>query len=99
MGPDAQSGLLSLHLHHSTIHHLCISSLVSGLSDGNAKKRLSMIQRLVWLWITGAICSIPMGSMEALTSLPPLDLVVQGEARSAVHWLGSLEFWSYLHCI
>ena len=81
MGPDAQSGLFSLRLHHSTIHHFCVSSLVSRLSDGNAKKRLSMIQRLVWLGITGAICSIPMGSVEALTCLPPLDLVVQGEAR------------------
>jgi len=73
MGPDAQSGLLSLLLHHSTIHHLCVSSLVSGLSDGNAKKRQSMIQRLVWLGMTEVIHSIPMGSMEAFTCVPPLD--------------------------
>jgi hypothetical protein len=26
-----------------------------------------------------------MGVMKALTGLPPLDLVVQGEARSAAH--------------
>jgi len=81
VGPDAQSGLLSLRLHHSTIHDLCVSSLVSGLSDGNAKKRLRMIQRLVWLGIMGAIHCIPVGCMEALTCLPSLDLVVQGEAR------------------
>jgi len=35
---------------------------------------------------------------EALTCLPSLDLLVQGEARYAAHRLGSLEFQSYLHC-
>jgi hypothetical protein len=29
--------------------------------------------------------------------LPPLDLVVQGEARASVHRLWSLGSWSYLH--
>jgi len=38
----------------------------------------------------------PMGTMETLTCLPPLDLVVQGEARSAAHRLWSLGYWSYL---
>jgi hypothetical protein len=32
--------------------------------------------------------------MEALTGLPPLDLVIQGEAKSAVHRLWSLGCWS-----
>jgi len=35
--------------------------------------------------------------MEALAGLPPLDLVNQGEARSAAHCLWSLGCWSYLH--
>jgi hypothetical protein len=35
--------------------------------------------------------------MEALTCLPPLDLVVEGEARAAAHRLWSLGGWSYLH--
>jgi hypothetical protein len=44
------------------------------------------------------ICATPTGAMEALTGLPPLDLVIQGEARSvAVHGLWSLQRWSYLH--
>ena len=34
MGSEAQSGLLALCLHHSTIHHICIFSLVAQLSDG-----------------------------------------------------------------
>jgi len=38
----------------------------------------------------------PMGTMEALTCLPSLDLVIQGEARSDAHHLWSLECWSYL---
>ena len=56
-----------------------------------AKKRLSKIQRLVGLGITGAMHTIHMGAMEeTLTCLPPLDLVVQGEAISAAHQLRSL---------
>ena len=39
----------------------------------------------------------PMGATEALTCLPPLDLVVQGEAISAAHRPWSLRCWSYLH--
>jgi hypothetical protein len=62
-----------------------------------AKKSLSRIQRLVSLRITGAIHTICMGGMEeTLTCLPPLDLVVQGEARSATHQLWSLWCWPYL---
>jgi len=38
----------------------------------------------------------PVDTMEALTCLPPLDLVVQGEARSDAHRLWSLGCWSYL---
>jgi hypothetical protein len=36
-------------------------------------------------------------AMEELICLPPLDLVVQGEARSAARRLWSLGCWSYLH--
>jgi hypothetical protein len=35
--------------------------------------------------------------MEALVGVPPLDLVVQGEARASAHRLWSLGSWSYLH--
>jgi hypothetical protein len=35
--------------------------------------------------------------MEALTGLPPLDLVIQGEVRSVAHRLWCLGCWSYLH--
>jgi hypothetical protein len=44
-----------------------------------------------------AICTTPSGAMEALTGLPPLDLVMQSEARSAAHRLWSLGCRSYLH--
>jgi hypothetical protein len=35
--------------------------------------------------------------MEALVGLPPLDLLVQGEARASAHRLWGLGSWSYLH--
>ena len=63
----------------------------------SAKKKLSKAQRLACLGIMGAICKSPTGAMEALVGLPPLDLVINGEARSATHCLWSLECWSYLH--
>jgi len=51
----------------------------------STKKRLSKVQRLAGLGTTGAIHTTPTGAMEAFTGLPLLDLVIQGEARSAAH--------------
>jgi len=68
-----------------------------GCQTATAKRKLSKVQRLACLGITGAICMTPMGAMETLVGLPPLDLVIQGEARSAAHRLWSLGCWSYLH--
>jgi hypothetical protein len=45
----------------------------------------------------GAIHTTPTNAMEALVGLPPLDLVVQREARASAHRLWSLGNWSYLH--
>ena len=56
----------------------------------NAKKRLSSIQRVECLGTTGAMCTTPTGAMKALTGLPPLKLVIQGEERSAAYHLWSL---------
>jgi hypothetical protein len=63
----------------------------------SAMKKLSKVQRLACLGIMGAIRTTPTGAKEALAGLPPLDLVIQGEARSAAHRLWSLGCWSYLH--
>jgi hypothetical protein len=63
----------------------------------SAKKRLSKVQRLACLGITGVICMTPAGAVEAHTGLPPQDLVIQGEVRSVAHCLWSLGCWSYLH--
>jgi hypothetical protein len=49
------------------------------------------------LWDKGAICTTPIGVMKALTGLPPLDLVIQGEVSSTANRLWSLGCWSYLH--
>ena len=68
-----------------------------GCQTPSAKKRLNKVQRLAFLGITGAIRTTPTGVMEALTGLPLLDLLIQGEARSAAHRLWSLGCWSYLH--
>jgi hypothetical protein len=69
----------------------------SGCQTASAKRKLSRVQRLACLGIMGAMRTTPTNAVEALTCLPPLDLVVQGEARSAVCRLWSLGCWSYLH--
>jgi hypothetical protein len=44
----------------------------------------------------GAMRTTPTNAMETLVGLPPLDAVVQGEARASAHRLWSLGSWSYL---
>ena len=68
-----------------------------GYQTASAKKKLSRIQRLACLGITGAMCTTPTNAVEALICLPPLELVVQSEARSAAHRLWSMGCWSNLH--
>jgi len=69
-----------------------------GCQTASNKNKLNKVQRLACLGITGAFrATPPTGAMEALVGLPPLDLVIQGEARSAAHRLWSLGCWSYLH--
>jgi hypothetical protein len=52
----------------------------SGCQTASAKKKLSRVQRLACLGITGAMHTTPTNAMEALICLPPLELVEQSEA-------------------
>jgi len=63
----------------------------------SAKKKLSRVQRLACLGIMKAMHTIPTNDAEALICLPPLELVVHSEAKSAAHHLWNLGSWSYLH--
>ena len=58
---------------------------------------LSRIQKLARLGITRALRTTPTSAVEALICLPPLELVVLSEVRSAVHRLWILGCWFYLH--
>ena len=53
----------------------------------HAVSLLTKIQRLACLCVTGAMSSGPTAGMEMLLGLPPLDLVIVGEARLASHRL------------
>jgi hypothetical protein len=57
-----------------------------GCETARAKKQLSKVQRLACLDITGAVRTIPTDAVEALVCLPPLELVVQGEASATGHY-------------
>ena len=60
-------------------------------------KKLSKVHRQACLGITGVIRMTLTGAMEALIGLPLLELVIEGEVRSAARRLWSLGCWSYLH--
>jgi hypothetical protein len=68
-----------------------------GFQTGKAKKQLSTVQRLACLGITGAMRTASTNAVEALICLPPQELVIQREARSAAQRLWSLRSWSYVH--
>ena len=63
----------------------------------SARTRLSRIQRIACLVIKGAMHVTAAGAMVAPTCLPPLNVVVECEARSTAHQLWSLGCWSQLH--
>jgi hypothetical protein len=74
-----------VHWLYVTIVHPTISfaSLVwwPGCQTASTKNKLSKVQRLACLRITGAFCTTPTGAMEALVGLPPQDLVIQGRGE------------------
>jgi hypothetical protein len=53
-----------------------------GCQTASAQKKLSRVQRLACLGITGAMRTTPTNTVEALICLSPLELVVQSEASS-----------------
>jgi hypothetical protein len=87
-----QGDPLALCHHRPADHLLCISSMVAYI-----KNKLSKVQRLACLGITGASCITPTGAIQALVGLPQPDLMIQGEVRSVAHRLWTLGCWSYLH--
>jgi hypothetical protein len=60
-----------------------------GCQMANTMNNLSKLQRLACLGITEALHTTPTGATESLVGLPPLDLLIQGEARAAAHRLWS----------
>ena len=58
-----------------------------GCLTASTKSKLSKVQRLACLGITGVFQTTPTSAMEVLVGLPPLDLVIQGEASSTAHRL------------
>ena len=95
-------------LRHKVVHWLYIiviqptisfASLVwwPGCQGASTNSKLSKVQILACLGITGAFRPTPTGAIEAHVGLPLLDLVTQGDARSVAHRLWSLGCSSYLH--
>ena len=71
---------------------ITFTSLVwwSGCQTASVKKKLSRVQRFACLGVTGVMRTTPTNVVEALICLPPPELVVQSEVRSAVHCFWSL---------
>ncbi|KAL1447090.1 hypothetical protein WDU94_000567 [Cyamophila willieti] len=58
-----------------------------------AKLALGKLQRLACLCITSAMKSTPTAAMETLLNLPPLDIVIRGEARMGAYRLQQNNLW------
>ena len=54
---------------------------------GVIQKKITHIQRLACLSITGVMSTTPTATLEVILSLPPLDLFVKQEAELAVYRL------------
>ena len=71
--------------------------MVAWLSDGQCQEETKQGTKISLLGDNGAMRTTPTNAVEALICLPPLDLVVQSEARSAAYQLWILGCWSNLH--
>ena len=60
-----------------------------------AAKNLQRVQRLACLGITGAMKGTPTASMEVVLNLPPLDIFIKGEARTAAYRIRCSGNWRY----
>ncbi|XP_054281228.1 uncharacterized protein LOC128998898 [Macrosteles quadrilineatus] len=60
-----------------------------------AVKRLQKIQRVACLSITGAMRGTPTAALEVVLNLPPLDIIVKGEARMAAYRMACSGNWKY----
>jgi hypothetical protein len=67
VGSGAQGGTLALRRHCLVDCHLYILGMMAWLSNGYSKRKLSKVQRLACLGITGAIRATPTGAMSPST--------------------------------
>ncbi|VEN63036.1 unnamed protein product [Callosobruchus maculatus] len=61
------------------------------------RAKLNKVQRLACLSITSAVRTTPLSAIETLLNLPPLDLVIQGEARKTGFRLWSQGSWTFMN--
>jgi hypothetical protein len=70
--------------------------MVAWFSDGQCQKTKQNI-KISMLRDNRSNATTPTNAVEALICLPPLELVVQSEERSAAYRLWRLAGWTYLH--
>ena len=64
----------------------------------NSRNKLSKVQRLACLSVTGAMRTTPTAAMEVLLNLPPLHIYVEGEARVGRYRLQCGGMWDSSSC-
>jgi hypothetical protein len=57
------------------------------------RAKLSKLQRLACLGITGAMKTAPTAAIEVLLGLPPLHLAMEAEAQAGIYRLSCNEQW------
>jgi hypothetical protein len=82
MGTETEGGVLDIHFDNKTDVDLYRISLVEVNTSDHCKKN-SLVQRITCLGMTGCMSTTPTAAMKTLLGLPPLQLVVEKEARQA----------------
>ena len=97
VGPEIQGGLLALRCYHQADHYLCILGMVAWLSDGQCQEETTQGSEISLLRDNRSHAHYSHLRCGGTYLPPPLELVVQSEARTAAHRLWSLGSWCYLH--
>jgi hypothetical protein len=90
VGPGTQGGSSTLRLCHQAARHLCILGRVAWLSDSQCQEETKQNPKIGLLIGNRDIAHYSHPCHGGAHLPPPLELVVQSEARSDAHRLWSL---------
>jgi hypothetical protein len=78
---------VDLHNGNQTHFDVWLRGLVARVRNKVSKMELNKLQKLACLAITGAMRTTPTAAMVVLLVLPPLHVIIEAEAQTAIYRL------------